>query len=225
MPSVALYLLEGGLDRAAAPVFEVVPGDPEFAQMVKARRRELHRVTALLANGEVTPVQWAEQMQAILLEGHTRANYFGRMLAAQEVLESELVDVLAAQAAMDSEDYYLRGFLDAILGKDPRYWDEEAQNWMTGAIQGRQDLYLGFMRGTANNALLRETPFDVLFDWKLGLVETVHCGDCPDLAAGNPWRADELPTTPGMNQTQCLFHCACWIEREDGVIGFRPVTL
>lgn len=217
MPSsLFLQVIEG---RAAVPVAAGVPGDAEFASMVKARRRELHKLTNLFAEGTIDLAQWYDQSVAVLLEGHTRAAYFGRMLALQADVESELVDALAGQAATDAEEYYLRGFAEALLDKDPRYWDADAEKWITDTIQDRQDLYLGKMRGTANGAFLRESV-GFYFDWMLGGTED-HCSECPDYAAGSPWAVNELPTHPGNNDTPCRFNCLCFLRREDDVYGFR----
>ncbi len=222
MPSVVLRLIEGGLSRAAVAVTDGVPGNAEFSGMIKARRRELHTITKMFANGEITLAAWHDRCMAILLEGHTRANYFGRMLAAQVELDPENADIFAAVAATDSEEYYLRGFSEALQDLDSRYWDAEAQAWLTDAIEARQDLYLGKMRGTANAAFLRESLDDQLFYWMLGGTED-HCQECPDYAAGSPWRADELPTHPGDNSTPCRFNCLCFLRREDDVYGFRKL--
>lgn len=221
MPSsLFLQVIEG---RAAVAQAAGVPGDAEFASMVKARRRELHRLTKLFTAGTIDIAEWFDQFTNVLLEGHTRASHFGRMLAAQQELAGELIDVLAAQAAVDSESYYLRGFAEALMDKDPRYWDAEAEMWLPEAIEDRQDLYLGKMRGTANAAFLRDSHgFD--FYWMLGGTED-HCSECPDYAAGSPWAASELPTTPGMNDTPCRFNCLCFLRREDDVYGFRRLDL
>lgn len=189
--------------------------------MLKARRRELHKITQLFTSDKITLDQWFDQMTAVLLEGHTKASYFGRMLAAQEELAGELVDVLHAQAAVDGEDYYLRGFAEAIYNKDPRYWDAEAEKWKAAAIEDRQDLYLPKMRGTANDAFLRESePFTM--DWLFGLTEK-HCIDCLDMNAGNPWKPSEMPTAPGKHELICKLGCDCYLRRSDGVQGFLRV--
>lgn len=220
MPSIALAILR---EAAVPEITDIVPGDPEFLSMVKGRRRELHALTKKLAKGEITVDQWGEAMEGVLLEGHTRGAYYGRMLAMQKQSASELVDVLAGQAALDSETYYLRGFYDALRDKDPRYWDAEAEKWLAGAIEDRQDMYLHRIRGTANAAFLRESP-GFFFDWVLGGVED-HCTECPDLAALSPWGSNELYKYPGSNETPCLFNCRCFLKREDDVIGFKPIDL
>jgi hypothetical protein len=222
MPSIALALL---LREAAVPeIIDVVPGDPEFASMVKARRRELHKITRLLQKGDIGIEEWYDQSVGVLLEGHTRGAYYGRLLAIQKQAKSDVIDAWAGQAAMDGEEYYLRGFAEALLAKDPRYWDAENERWILGAIEDRQDMYLGKLRGTANAAFLRESS-GYFFDWLTGGVESRHCTECPEYEAASPWGADELPTVPGACDTPCLMECNCFLKREDDVTGFKPVQL
>ena len=221
MPSLALALLL----RAALPVSEpAVPGDPEFIGMIKARRREMHAATVKLAGKVITSDQWYELMRGVLLEGHTRAAYLGRLVSLQESGAAELADVLAGQAVCDAEEFYLRGFLADLLAKDPRFWDAELETWIEESIKRRQDAYLGRMRGTANEAFLRHSPVDAKFAWKLGATED-HCSECPEYATWGALPETEWPTTPGGNDTPCMFNCKCHFERDDGVTGFAPVEL
>lgn len=47
--------------------------------------------------------------------------------------------------------------------------------------------------------------------WRLNPAE--HCPDCLALAAGSPYRADQLPTVPGAGSTRCRGNCKCTLER------------
>ncbi len=221
MPSLALAILI----RAAVPVVvSGIPGDPEFAGLVKARRREMHAATRKLADGLISLDDWAEMMRGLLLEGHTRGAYFGRILGLQDEVVPELVDVLAGRAAMDGETFYLRGFLDSLKQKDPRYWDAETKQWIEDRIDGRQDMYLGKLRGTANAAFLRSSPVASKFAWRLGGAED-HCEECPEYAAWGFLPEQEWPTHPGDSDTPCRYNCKCHLQRDDDVTGFKPVEL
>jgi hypothetical protein len=224
MPSLAISILDELESREAAlpvDVPETVPDDADFQRMLSRRRKEFAAITRKLADGDIDPIEWANLFEASILEGHTHAAHMGRMLALQEVVEAELVDLLRGQAAADAEHFYVQGFFQALLDKDPRYWDEEAEKWNQLAIRQRQDFYLGKMRGTANQAFIEESGDDSEITWHLGGTED-HCTECPEYAGMSPFLKDELPTWPGDNDTPCRFNCLCYISI-DKVDGFKSV--
>ena len=51
---------------------------------------------------------------------------------------------------------------------------------------------------------------NILMVWVLG--DAQHCGDCLSLADGSPYA--ELPTWPGMGDTQCLDRCKCTVQAD-----------
>lgn len=220
MPSVALAVLR---DAVPKPAPQNIPGDAEMAAMIAERRREFWLSTAKMVIDEISLDEWGEIGNAVLLEGHTNAAWFGRLLGLQLEGEAILDDVLIGQAASDLESYYYGGFLQNLRDKDPRYWDEELAAWKDAAIKARQDSYLGRMRGTANMSFLRYSGRQDFY-WRLGAPEE-HCAECPEYAAMSPMPADEWPTAPGENDTPCLFNCGCFFEREDGVTGFSAIGL
>lgn len=224
MPSLAIAILDRLEDREAALPSEIpssVPNDADFARMLARRRKEFAAITRQLANGDIDPVEWAERFEASLLEGHTSAAHMGRMLALQDVFEAELVDLLRGQTAVDAEHYYVQGFLESLLNKDPRYWDEEAEKWHQAAIRQRQDFYLGKMRGTANQAFVDESPDEAEITWN-DTGGPNECDECPEYASMSPWKKDELPTVPGGCDTPCLFACECFLTIND-IDGFKAV--
>lgn len=224
MPSLAIAILDRLEDREAALPAEVpssVPTDADFARMLARRRKEFASITKQLVKGDIDAFEWATRFEAILLEGHTNAAHMGRMLALQEAVEGDLVDILRGQTAVDAEHYYTQGFLESLLNKDPRYWDEEAKKWNQVAIRQRQDFYLGKMRGTANEAFIAESPDEAEIYWRLGGAED-HCEECPEYAEMSPWLKNELPTWPGDNDTPCRFNCTCFVTIND-IDGFKPV--
>lgn len=219
MPSMALAILRGG-------AFD----DPEFRRetptgalraMMAKRRREFKAITKKLADGLITPVEWADLFEAILLEGHTQAAHLGRILADGEQSKESIDDLLRGTAATDEERFFLHGFKDALEALDSRYWDAENQVWLEDAITDRQANYLPKMRGTANSAWLDESPADASITWH-DSDGPDECNDCHDYADLSPYTKDELPTVPGACRTPCLYNCNCWLTI-DGVTGFKPV--
>ena len=51
---------------------------------------------------------------------------------------------------------------------------------------------------------------NILMIWVLG--DAQHCSDCVELADGSPYA--ELPTWPGMGDTQCLDRCKCTVQAD-----------
>lgn len=224
MPKLLSLAILDQLLGMASPAAEVAsaPTDADFVAMVHARRREMHAITDRLIAKEINVDDWADLMHAAILEGHTKGWQLGRHLSGD--LEDDLNDLLRGLNKADAEKYYLQGFRDALLARDPRYWDEELEEFKE-SIKSRQDLYLGKMRGTANEAFVNKSPRNNReFDWVLGGTED-HCEDCPEFAADSPWQADELFAYPGSGETQCKFNCLCHLVRSDGVSGFKPVKL
>lgn len=223
----SLALIYRLLNREAAqPVTDSarIPNQADFEAMVRRRRRELHAITGRLIDDTSFGLDdWFEQFDAILLEGHTAAYEMGRNLAGD--LSDDINDLLRGMAARDEESYYLRGFLEALRARDERYWDAEIDAWRDGAIKARQDMYLGKMRATANDALVDNTPPDLdEFYWRLGAVED-HCEECPQMADLSPFTRDTMFTTPGACETPCKHNCTCHLERVDGRSGFKRFDL
>lgn len=213
-------MLTGRLTRA---VVASIPSQADYERMVRQRRREFHAATRRMIDGALSLDDWFDSCDAILLEGHTSAWQMGRNLAGD--LEDDINDLLRGMAARDEESYYLRGFLDALKRRDPRYWDEELEAWRADAIAARQDMYLGKMRGTANRAFVDHTPADLdEFYWRMAAIED-HCSECPELESLSPFASDTLFTVPGASDTPCRYNCLCYLERVDGRQGFARLEL
>jgi hypothetical protein len=220
---VTIRLLKGLFSKAAQPVFvPSVPTQGDYAGMVRRRQREFHAITDRLIAGKISPGEWFDLMESVILEGHTAAYEMGRNRAGD--LTENVNDLLRGMAKRDQESYYLRGFAEALQNKDPRYWDEELRTFRE-TIKSRQNLYIGKMRGTANEAFVRATP-DALdeFYWRLGGAEE-HCDECPQYAALSPFTKATLFSVPGASDTPCRTNCLCHLERVDGQTGFKPVEI
>lgn len=215
------------LGRAAVPAVaepvKTVPTQADFGSMVKKRRRELHALTGHLYSGKIDIDSWYEGFKAILLDGHTSAWELGRNRSGD--LEDDINDLLRGLGKADQEEVYLRGFWQKLHAKDPRYWSEADKEWNVATITARQDLYLGKMRGTANEAFVIHTEPELdKFKWQdTGSPE--ECDVCPEIAASGPYTSATIPTYPGAGDTPCHGYCECILVRTDGVKGFARVEL
>lgn len=171
---------------------------------------------------------WAERFDKVLLDGHYEALRLGYERAGDFEYDPAELKVLA-RGIKDTESQYLQGYRDADgvwhngfvqdlkSGDDPRYFDEEGL-LKPGSLDARSDLYVGRMRGTANEAFLDASPEDATYDWELGVSE--HCADCIELADLSPYTRDTIISFPGDGGTSCLGNCGCRLVRDDGVEGF-----
>lgn len=200
----------------AAP--KLIPGGPsqhDYNRMHRARMREIAAIVSRLASSEIGPQDFAEQVHAVLQEGHTQAWVLGRQLGGDTRPGHEF-DRLIARATSDTEADYLHGFLSDIASGRYRL-DDGSQNEL--AILARSKLYVLRMRGTANESFVEASPTDSEWTWHLGPEE--HCPDCPELAALSPYTKDTLFSFPGDGGSACLGNCNCWLARDDGVRGFK----
>lgn len=213
------------LGRASAPaaVQKVVPSQSVFGGMVKKQQRALHALTAKLAAGKIDIDAWYEGFRAVILEGHTSAWELGRNRAGD--LTDDINDLLRGLGKADQEEVFLRGFWHQLYAKDPRYWNSTLEAWNQVSIKARQNLYLGGMRGTANEAFVTHTPPELdTFAWKdTGSPE--ECDECRLIAEEGPYTSATLPTYPGAGATPCWGNCECVLVRTDGVQGFKRVEL
>jgi hypothetical protein len=103
---------------------------------------------------------------------------------------------------------------------DPRYFDGDG-SFRPGSLDPRTDLYVGRMRGSANEAFAKGSFEDdpkAEFVWQLGSEDS--CEDCPEKAADSPYTEDTLYSYPGDGDTECLGNCKCILVRQDGATGF-----
>lgn len=174
---------------------------------------ELERHAQAVGSGAWGPTMFGDRMLATLTDAHARAAYLGRFRAG-DTTPPDADDRRFAEEVVRTEDEFLAAFEEDLASG--RYTDEQG-HLDTAAIARRARMYLGRVAGTANEtfALASDGPIY----WRLGSPEQ-HCPDCPRLAAGSPYTADSLPVYPKSNQTACMFHCGCFLEREDGVRSF-----
>lgn len=187
----------------------------ELNRLLEGVHREAEALSDGFAAGLYDADEVAERFALRLEELHTEAVRLGRERAGDRSPPDE-DDRRFAEAVLDREAEFLQAF-EADL-RAGRYETDGFAD--TARIKRRLGFYAGRLVGTANEAFLLSSEDETLFYWRLGGVER-HCPDCPELAAANPHRADELDRVPGSCETQCKFRCKCRLERADGVFGFR----
>lgn len=199
------------------------PTQADYAAMLRARRSEILEITTRLANMAITAQDWADAFNLVLYSGHGMSWMMGRQRAGDLTPET-IDDLMAGIAAKDRQNEFLNNFLDALIDKDARYFDEEGL-LKINSVMNRADLYVGAMRGTANEAWVSTSSDEEEFIWHLGGNEK-HCNDCPRIAALSPFTKDTLFTYPCDGDTDCLGRCLCWLERtSDPRTGFKAVSL
>ncbi len=193
----------------------------KYETLLSDTRSELDSITQHLASNLLTPEEWAEKFAGILEDAHTQAVVLGRNKAG-DYAAAEEDDKTFASKIMDEQAEYLDKFRQAISDGDGRYVGEDGLIDLDGVLN-RADLYVARLTGTANEAFVLASDPDMKLYWELGGAE-LHCSRCPEIAAGSPYTSETIPSTPGSGGTPCLGRCKCYVRREDGVEGFKPVN-
>lgn len=204
--------------KAAPGMIPRRPSQGNFNAMLNARQSDLNALIEQLGKGEITPREWADAFDEVLLNGHTQAWAMGRQRAG-DLYPLKPSDQMIGLAAKDGEAPFLQGFMDDI--SNGRYIDDEG-NWKLGQIKQRASLYVGKMRGTASEAWAKAAPLDERVYWVMLAME--HCTDCPEMAAltaSKEFTASELWAYPGSGDTQCLGNCRCVLRLASGAESFR----
>lgn len=207
------------LTKAAPGMIPRRPSQASFNAMLRARQADFDALIDQLAKGELTPREWADAFDEVLLNGHTQAWMMGRQRAGN-LDPFRLSDEMAGLIHKDAEAGWLHMFMNDIMSG--RYTDDEG-NLRTGPIRSRANLYVGKMRGTAGEAWANNAPQDQRVKWILLAVED-HCLDCPEMARlteETEFLPGQLWAYPGSGQTQCLGNCKCVLRLENGAESFR----
>ncbi len=183
-------------------------------------RQKLRGLNGRLESGQIDVDQWADEYYKVVYEGHLKAAALGQSRAGLKQLDHNELLRIARQKA-DEETEFIHGFASTLKAKDPRYHDPDTGSLKRGSLEPRTDLYVGKMRGTANEQFVEASPADALWTWHLGANED-HCPDCPRYAAAiHHVPIEEVFAFPGQGDSACLGHCDCHLERDDGVRGFK----
>lgn len=159
-----------------------------------------------------------------VLDNVTRQLYAGQLTIEQwqYVVAAELKDAHLAQAMfavggkrnMTQANY---GRVGGTLADEYRYLSNFASQIAAGTISEAQALNRITMYGDATQASYwREFKLAAKKElwWVLGTTEQ-HCGRCPQLAAGSPYKPEDLNQVPGDGNTPCLTHCDCGLYTEE----------
>lgn len=197
------------------------PGDPTYRAMLEEVASEIAATIDKLIEGELDARQWGDEFFVPVSKGHILSWLLGRQRGGALSALDEF-DVEAALSIADAQGEFLLGFIDDL--DNGRYTlDDGSIN--EAAVRARANLYVGAMRGTANEAFVESGGAEELYDWILGLNEN-HCEDCPLIASRSPYTRDANVGHPGGGETDCLGNCLCvWRRRSDGRTGFAPVRL
>lgn len=188
--------------------------DADFRRMVSNVERKLQGLAKAVAREEITPAWWWNEMLEELASAHARAGFHGRQRAG-DLAPFDVDDTRFGALAAQEELPFLQAFQWDLMGE--RYRDEDGA-LDAAAIGRRAEFYLSRLYATANEAMAWTDGGRV--HWRLGAAD--HCSDCLELAQRSPYEIDRLPTVPGASQTLCKMACACFLETESGLRGFRP---
>lgn len=180
--------------------------------------RELRSLLIQYQNG-LAPATFFQRFDDLLFRAHSDAHFLGQFDAGGS--PSRGFARLRGRVVADEDSYYLRGFVDDLIGG--RYMRDGELN--ADAVLRRMGLYQGKVRGSATVGFVDGSQNQDLFFWILGGHEA-HCSDCPELAAMSisaPFSKSTLFQYPGDGSTPCLGHCKCYLKRiRDGAESQRP---
>jgi len=208
--------------KAAGTAVSRRPTQRTFARSTKRTAAELNRLAKQLASGDLSVYEFGQHFHDVLEEGHAIAAALGRQRAGDySALGS--ADNLRAEAAMRKQGEYLARFADALVARDPRYWDDDKKRYDANKVASRARQYLGGMRGTANTSFVTTSSHDDLFDRVMLSAE--HCATCPG-KQGGPYTIIQVQAMglPGDGSDECGGNCGCVLVRYDGVVGFGRYT-
>ena len=186
-----------------------------FFFLIQDTRHTLTRAVMLYLAGTLAFGDLSDALASTLTDAHAHAAYLGRRLAGARGPFGAADRQFGATIAFEQAGY-LQGLLhDLESGRYAAGDDGE----LPGDLANRIRLYVLRCRGTALEAWSLALPPDTLINWVLG-PNTNHCPSCPQFAAGSPYRADSLPTTPGSADCICLSACKCHLETLGGATAF-----
>lgn len=189
-----------------------MPHQAQYEAIVARHRRDVERLVSRLRSGAIDADQFGDGLDAIVWKGHSDAITLGRNIAGDRRKQDEH-DQLIALDIKDGEAEWLNKFVEDV--KSGRYALEDGSTNFA-EIQRRGDMYSVKYRASLNQAAVEASGPDELWLWRLGPTE--HCHDCRMLAAAGPLTGNELYTTPGACDTDCMLGCACRLERaSDGL--------
>lgn len=194
-----------------------MPNQGSMDRVVNAMRSRADGLSEKLAAGKIDSQEFVDRMAMQLERWHTRAVVLGRQRAG-DTAPAEADDRTFAEQIVAQQAEFLDHFKTKI--------DEGGYTLADGrlneaAISNRARMYAERLTGTANETFSLTSEDDLMY-WRMGGLESRHCTDCPELADASPYKASDMPAYPKSGETACMMSCRCYVEREDGVSGFKP---
>lgn len=189
----------------------------DFDRLHASTRSEIRSLIDKLTSGKLDVDGFGDEVYGVLQEAHAEAHYQGRKRAGSKEPRNEEDDLVGRGKADNEFSEFFEGLLEDIEGG--RYG--EPGEMRDQAIKSRSEMYCHKLRGTANESFVENSPDTSVFMWRLGATE--HCEDCLNMESQNPWTKNTLFRYPGSGDTICKVHCACRLERKDGVVGIERV--
>jgi hypothetical protein len=162
--------------------------------------------------------KWYQSFSSMLVDVHARSAFHGAWLSTDkrpQRLDEEFLRV-GRMVAQNQAQWVLK--FRAKLEDNPELTTEQ--------IARQMSMYLGRAQGTANEAFLHYSPPLDIFAWQTTSGES--CPSCEYFGSLEPMPAQEWPTSPRANDTECLFNCKCVWIREPGsqseTSGFMPAV-
>jgi hypothetical protein len=193
----------------------------KYDRLALIHANRLFRALTDWLGGRITLEKFQLEFQEIVFNGHEQSYRSGNIFGGGR---GDGFDAfMAGIVEGDSDRFFISRFLSDIRNETSNLYDDDG-NLKIRKTQNRMKLYVGRMRGTANQGFMDASGPDIEFWWVL--VAENHCVDCPILAANSPYTKDANLGYPGDGTQQCLGNCKCYLRREDGVVGFRrPLIL
>lgn len=190
------------------------PTDADFRRLIHRTDRELRGLARDLAERRISVPEWGGRMLGTLAEAHARAGFHGRQRAGDRA-PFDTDDTRFGNLAAQEEQHFLHSFEQDLLAGRYR---TEAGDLDVEAVTRRGEAYLRGLYATANEAMAWTDGGRIW--WRLGPTDQ-NCVDCVELAEHSPYTPARLPTVPGAAKTICNVGCACFLETESGLTGFR----
>lgn len=198
---------EAIIKRQAAREVKGEP-DPDGMRQLRALAAaygmDIYDILLRFIRGGLTAESAQDLFQSLATARHTDAHVLGQEVAG---VRGTVIGLAADRGRMLglTELSYFRGFLAALDGTDPRYFDEEAREWRESEIARRAGMYTPKMESSASWGWVDNHEARQQFNWILGAAD--HCTDCPILADQSPYYRETLYTMPRESMTPCGYNC------------------
>jgi hypothetical protein len=193
-----------------------MPTQQDWNDFSISARDELSAIANRFGEGAMNADEFMNEMHTALEELHGRSAFMGRQLAGDMSPFNAIDSAFGKEIAANEREFLEQFAADLRYG---RYVDDDGV-LNIDMVNARARSYAGRLRGTADEVFVGNSDDDAWFIWHLGSENS--CSECPVIAAGSPYTKATLDTMPGANETPCLYNCRCWLEREDGVLSFKP---